>query len=123
MLHTSQWSSIMKKLAIVLAVGAAALIGGSSANAGDAALKARGISANVTESSTDISAGRRHGHWHGHRHWGHRHYGHRHWGHRHYRPYYNSYGYAPRHHGYYGRPGYYGGGPGITFSFGGHRGW
>ncbi|WP_291852116.1 hypothetical protein [Bradyrhizobium sp.] len=114
----------MRKLAIVLAVGGAALIGGSAANAGDGAVKARVTSANVAESSTDISAGRRHGHWHGHRHWGHRHHGHRHhWGHRHHRPYYSSYGYAPRHHGYYGHPGYYGGGPGITFSFGGHRGW
>ena len=38
----------------------------------------------------------------------------------------NSYGYyAPRSHGYYGGPRYYGGGPGVTFSFGsgGYRGW
>ena len=101
----------MKKLAIVFAVGAAALIGGSAANAADNAVKAR-TSTDVTQSSsTDFSAHRRH--W--------RHHHHRHWGHRHYRPYYNSYGYyAPRSYGYYG-PRYYGGGPGITFSFG--RGW
>jgi hypothetical protein len=46
--------------------------------------------------------------------------------HHHYRPYYNSYGYyAPRSYGYYGGPRYYGGGPGVTFSFGsgGYRGW
>ena len=41
--------------------------------------------------------------------------------------YYSSYlgYYAPRPHGYYGGPRYYGGGPGVTFSFGsgGYRGW
>jgi len=33
--------------------------------------------------------------------------------------------YAPRPYGYYGGPGYYGGGPGVNFSFGsgGYRGW
>ena len=109
---TSYWSSIMKKLAIVFAVGAAALIGGSAANAADNAVKGK-TSTDVTQSSsTDFSAHRRHWRYH-------------HWGHRHYRPYYHSYGYyAPRRYGYYG-PRYYGGGPGVTFSFGsgGYRGW
>ena len=107
----------MKKLAIVFAVGTAALMGGSVANAADNAVKAK-TSTDVTQSSTDISAQRRY--WRGHRDWS---YGH-------YRPYYRSYGYyAPRRYGYYGPryygPRYYGGGPGITFSFGsgGYRGW
>jgi len=103
----------MKKLAIMFAVGAAALMGGSAAYA-DNAVKAKPSTdaAHSTQSSTDFSSHRRH--WR-----------HRHWGHHHYRPYYRSYGYyAPRPYGYYG-PRYYGGGPGITFSFGtgGHRGW
>lgn len=108
----------MKKLAIVLAVGAAAVMGGSAANAADNSVKAK-TSPGVTQSSTDISAQRRHGHWRGH------HHHHRHWGHRHHhRPYYNSYGYAPRHGYYGGGPRYYGGGPGVTFSFGsGGYGW
>ena len=112
----------MKKLAIVFAVGAAALMGGSAAYAADNAVKSK-PSTDATRSSTDISAQHRHHHWHGHHHWGHRHY----------RPYYGSYNYyAPRRYGYYGPryhggygPRYYGGGPGITFSFGsgGYRGW
>jgi len=126
----------MKKLAIVFAVSAAALMGGSSAYAADNALKSKpstdatqsrigtqspiaAQSRIATQSSTDISAQHRHRHWHGH------HHGHRHWHHRHYRPHYGSYNYyAPRPHGYYG-PRYYGGGPGVTFSFGsgGYRGW
>jgi len=102
---------MMKKLAIALAVGTAALMGGSVASAGDMPAKARTSTdvtqSDVTQSSTDISAHRRY------RHWRHHHWGHHHWGHHHYRPYYNSYGYyAPR------RYGYYGGGPGVTFSFG-----
>lgn len=102
----------MKKLAIVFAVGAAALIGGSAANAADNAVKSK-QSTDVTRSATDISSRNRHHHWR-HNHWSHRH-----WGHHYYRPYYNSYGYyAPRRYGYYG-PRYYGGGPGVTFSFGG----
>jgi hypothetical protein len=108
----------MKKLAIVLAVGAAALIGGSAASAADNAAKSKPMPG-VAQSSTDISARKRH------RHSSHRHWRHHHWGHRHYRPHYRSYGYyAPRRYGYYG-PRYYGGGPGITFSFGtgGYRGW
>jgi len=111
----------MKKLAIILAVGAAALMGSSAANAADNSAKAKAPVAGK-QVPTDISSQHRHGHWRGHhhRHWGHHH--HRHWGHHHYRPYYNSYGYAPRSYGYYGGgPRYYGGGPGVTFSFGGGR--
>ncbi len=110
----------MKKLAIVFAVGAAALLGGSAANAADNTVKAKAAT-DVTQSSissTDISSRRRY----------------RHYSYRHYRPYYRSYGYAPRpYYGgydggydgpYYGR-GYGYGGPGISFSFGGggYRGW
>src|SRR5260370_23480989 len=110
----------MKKLAIVFAASAAALIGGSAANAEDNRVKAKAAT-DVTQSSTDISSRGRH---------------YRHYGYRHYRPYYRSYGYAPRPYyggygGGYGGP-YYGGGygygyggPGVTFSFGGggYRGW
>ncbi len=106
----------MKKLAIVFAVGAAALLGGSAANAADNPVKAK-TSTEATQQSTDISSRGRH-----YRHYGYRNYGHRHYGYRGYRPYYgNSYGYAPR--PYYGGYGY--GGPGVTFSFGGggYRGW
>lgn len=102
----------MKSLAIVLAVGAAALLGGSAANAADTTSKAK---AGVTQSSTDISSRGRH--WRGHRRMTYRHY----------RPYYRSYGYAPQPY-YYG-----GGGPVVSFGFGGggyggggwghHRGW
>lgn len=106
----------MKKLAIILAVGAAALMGGSVANAADNSVKAKAPVA-AKQVPTDVSSQHRHRHWRGHhhhhRHWGYRHH-HRHWGHHHYRPYYNSYG-------YYGGPRYYGGGPGVTFSFGGGR--
>src|SRR5215203_5155258 len=112
---------MMKKLAIVFAVGVAALMGGSAAYAADSAVKSKSStdaaqSRIATQPSTDISAQYRH-RWHGHHH--------HHWGHRHYRPYYGSYNYyAPRRYGYYG-PRYYGGGPGVTFSFGsgGYRGW
>ena len=106
----------MKQLAIVFAVGAAALMGGSAAYAADNAVRSKPStdvtqSPTQTQSSTDISARHRYGHWHGHHHWRHRHY----------RPYYGSYNYyAPRPYGYYG-PRYYGGGPGVTFSFGGGR--
>ncbi len=106
----------MKKLAIVFAVSVAALMGGSSAYAADGAVKSKS-STDATQSPTDISAQYRH-RWHGHHH--------HHWRHRHYRPYYGSYNYyAPRPYGYYGHPRYYGGGPGVTFSFGsgGYRGW
>jgi hypothetical protein len=114
------WSSMMKKLAIVLAVGAATLMGGSAYAADNAVKSKHSTGATQSRSSTDISAQYRHRHWHGH------HHGH----HGHYRPYYRSYNYyAPRRYGYYGHrhygPRYYGGGPGITFSFGsgGYRGW
>jgi hypothetical protein len=126
----------MKKLAIVFAVGAAALLGGSAANAADNTVKAKAAT-DVTQQSTDFSSRGRH-----YRHYGYRHY--RHYGYRSYRPYYgNSYGYAPRPYyggygGGYGGP-YYGGGyggpyygsgygyggPSVSFSFGGggYRGW
>jgi hypothetical protein len=74
----------MKKLAIVFAASAAALLGGSAANAADNTVKAKAAT-DVTQSSTDISSRGRH---------------YRHYGYRHYRPYYRSYGYAPR--PYYG---------------------
>jgi hypothetical protein len=115
----------MKTLAIALAVGAAALLGGSAANAADNTVKAK-ASADVTQTSTDISSRGRH---------------YRHYGYRHYR----SYAYSPRRYygggygggyggpyyggGYGGGP-YYGGGygyggPSVSFSFGGggYRGW
>jgi hypothetical protein len=103
----------MKKLAIVFAVGAAALLGGSAANAADNTVKAKAAT-DVTQQSTDFSSRGRH----------YRHY--RHYGYRSYRPYYgNSYGYAPRPYygGYGGGYGY--GGPSVTFGFGGggYRGW
>src|SRR5260370_42694878 len=74
----------MKKLAIVFAVGAAALLGGSAANAADNTVKAKAAT-DVTQQSTDFSSRGRH---------------YRHYGYRHYRPYYRSYAYAPR--PYYG---------------------
>jgi hypothetical protein len=108
----------MKKFFIAMGVSAAALLGGSVANATDNTVKAKAAT-DVTQSSTsstDISSRRRY----------------RHYGYRHYRPHYRSYGYAPRPYyggygGGYGGP-YYGGGyggPGVTFSFGsgGYRGW
>jgi len=108
----------MKKLAIVFAVGAVALLGGSAANATDNTVKAKAAT-DVAQQSTDFSSRGRH----------YRHYGYRHYGYRHYRPHWgNSYGYyAPRpYYGSYG-PGYgYGyGGPSVTFGFGGggYRHW
>jgi hypothetical protein len=111
----------MKRLFIAVAVSAAALLGGSAANAADNTVKAKAAT-DVTQQSTDFSSRGRH----------YRHY--RHYGYRHYRPYYRSCGYAPR--PYYGRYGggyggpYYGGGygyggPSVSFSFGGggYRGW
>ena len=106
----------MKKLAIVFAVGAAALLGGSAANAADNTVKAKAAT-DVTQQSTDFSSR--------HRHYRHRHYGYRTYGYRPYRPYYRSYGYAPGpYYGGYGR-GYGYGGPSISFGFGGggYRGW
>jgi hypothetical protein len=108
---------MMNKLAIAIAIGAAALMGGSAASAADKATTKS--SAGINQPLTDFSS--QHRHFHRHHHHGHRH----HWRH-HHRPYYRSYNYyAPRHHGYYGGPRYYGGGPGVTFSFGsgGYRGW
>ncbi|MDI4235157.1 MULTISPECIES: hypothetical protein [unclassified Bradyrhizobium] len=108
----------MKRLAITLAVGAAALIGSAATNAADRQAAAK--TGSYESQSTDLSArGRGHHHHHYGMHRHHHHYGyHRYGHHRHgyYRPYYNSYGYQ--------RP-YYGGGPGVTFSFGsgGYRGW
>jgi len=103
----------MKYLFVAMAIGAAALTA-SAANAAGGS-KAR-PNAQIGQ-STDISAQHRHGH-HGHRHHGWRpHHGY-------YRPHHRSYGYYPRHHGYYGGGpyGYYrGGGPGVTFSYGGGR--
>jgi hypothetical protein len=96
----------MKKLIIAMAVGAAAPLGGSAANAAGNTVKAK-AAADVTQSSTDISSRGPH---------------YRHYGYRHYRPHYRSYGYAPR--PYYGG-GYGYGGPSVTFGFGGggYRGW
>ena len=111
----------MNKLFIAMAVGAAALLGGSAANAADNTVKAKAAT-DVTQQSTDFSSRGRH-----YRHY--RHHGYRHYGYRHYRPYYgNSYGYAPRpYYGGYGRGygGYGYGGPSVTFGFGGggYRGW
>jgi len=103
----------MKTLAIVFALGAAALLGGSAANAADNMVKAK-AAIDVTQQSTDFSSRGRH----------YRNY--RHYGYRSYRPYYgNSYGYAPGpYYGGYGR-GYGYGGPSVTFGFGGggYRGW
>jgi hypothetical protein len=104
----------MKRLFIAVTVSAAALLGGSAANAADNTVKAKGAT-DVTQSA-DISSRGRH---------------YRHYGYRHYRPHYRSYGYAPRPYygGSYGGP-YYGGGygyggPSVTFGFGGggYRGW
>jgi hypothetical protein len=108
----------MKTLALALAVGAAALLGGSAANAADNAVKVK-AAFDVTRQSTDFSSrGRQYRNY-------------RHYGSRSYRrPYYgNSYGYAqrPYYGGGYGGPGYGGGygygGPSISFGFGGGRGW
>jgi hypothetical protein len=109
----------MKRSFIAVAVSAAALLGGSVANAADNTVKAKAAT-DVTQQSTDFSSHRRY----------YRHYSH--YGYRHYRPYYRSYGYAPRPYyggygGGYGGP-YYGGGyggPSVSFSFGGgrYRGW
>src|SRR3981189_134489 len=88
----------MKKLAIVFAASAAALLGGSGANAADNTVKAKAAT-DISQSSTDFSSRRRY-----YRHYG---YHYRHYGYRHYRPYYRSYGYAPR--PYYGYGGGYGG--------------
>ena len=108
----------MKQLAIVFAVGAAALLGGSTAHAADNTVRAKAAT-HVTHQSTDFSSRDRH--YRNHRHYGYRSYR---------RPYYgNSYGHAsrPYYGGGYGGP-YYGGGygyggPSISFGFGVGRGW
>ncbi|TYO64601.1 hypothetical protein FXV83_20965 [Bradyrhizobium hipponense] len=120
----------MKRLFVAVAVSAAALFGGSAANAADNTVRAKAVP-DVTPLSTDFSSRSRHYRHYGYghyRHYGYRHY--RHYGYRHYRPYYRSYGYAPRYYGGgYGGP-YYGGGygyggPSVSFGFGGggYRGW
>jgi hypothetical protein len=110
----------MNKLAIVLSISAAALLGNLSAvNAAGDKVKAN-TSPEVTQQSTDISSRNRQ-----YRHYGYRGYN---------RGYRNSYGYyRPGSYyggGYGGRYGgsYYGGGygyggPSISFGFGGDRGW
>jgi hypothetical protein len=90
----------MNRLAIVFAVGAAALLGGSAANAADNSVKAKAAT-DVTSQSTDFSSRGRH----------YRHYG--------YRSYDGGgYGYGQP---YYGGGGYGYGGPSISLGFG--RGW
>ena len=62
----------MKKLAIVFAVGAAALLGGSAANAADNTVKAKAAT-DLTQQSTDFSSrGRHYGYHHGYHHYGYR---------------------------------------------------
>jgi hypothetical protein len=102
------WSEEMKQLAIVFAVGAAALLGGFAANAADNTVKAK-TAAGATQQSTDFSSRDRH--YRNYRHYGYRSYR---------RPYGSSYGYAPRPH-YGGGYGY--GGPSVSFGFGVGRGW
>src|SRR4029453_8998701 len=110
----------MKRLFIAVAVSAAALLGGSAANAADNTVKAK-ASTDVIQQPTDITSRGRH-----YRHSGY---------HNHLPDYRNSYGYyAPRpYYGggygggyvrpYYGGGGYGYGGPSISFGFGGGRGW
>lgn len=101
----------MKKIAFAIAVGAAALLGGTTANAGN---RVKTDSATYgTSQSTDFSAHRRHRH-HGHRH--HRH----HRGYGYYAP--RRVYYAPQPYytqPYYGGGGYGYGGPSIGLGFGG----
>ncbi|WFU38497.1 hypothetical protein QA640_29275 [Bradyrhizobium sp. CB82] len=118
----------MKILVVTMAVGAAALAGGSTANAASNVKADPGVQTQTSQ-STDFSSRHRYHYGHYYRHYGYyrhyRHYGYyrpyyRSYG---YRPYYGSYGYYPRSYGYYGGGpyGYYGGGPGVSFSFG--TGW
>jgi hypothetical protein len=104
----------MKYLFVAMAIGAAALTA-STANAASGG-KAK-PNAQIGQ-STDISAQHRHRHYgHHHHRWRPHHGGY-------YRPHYRSYGYYPRHQGYYGGGpyGYYGGGgPSVTFGFGANR--
>jgi len=101
----------MKNFSIAIAIGAAALLGCTTANAADNTPRAK-AAVDVSQ-STDISSRGRH--WRYHRHYR----THRHWRHVYYRPYanpyYGSYAYAPA-------PYYYGGGPSISLRFGGYGG-
>jgi hypothetical protein len=100
----------MKNLVVAMAVGAAALAGGSASHAASLGESKPGVQ---TSQATDFSSRHRHYYYrHGYYRPYYRSYG--------YRPYYRSYGYYPRSYGYYGGGpyGYYGGGPGVTFSFG-----
>ena len=93
----------MRKIALAIAVGTAALLGGTAANA-DKAIKPDAAAVGTSQSS-DFSAHRRH-HHHGHRH--HRHYG--------------SYGYYAPRRVYYAPPAYYAPEPyyyGGEYSYGG----
>ena len=105
-----------KFLAGAAAIGVATLISMGSANASPQQQKADGMR---NAEQIEVSAQRRHRHYHGYRHYGPRHgyYG----GPRYYRPHYgyNSYGYNPYYRPYY-RPGpYVGVGPGgIGFGLG-----
>src|SRR6478735_7814125 len=92
----------MHQLFIAMGISAAALLGGSAANAADSTVKAKAAT-DVNQSSTDISSRNRYHHYgyrHHYRHYGYRHH-YRHYGYRHYRPHY-SYGYAPRAYYSYG---------------------
>ena len=104
----------MNKLAIVIAVGAAALLGSSAANAADNMVKAKAAT-HVSHHATDFSSQGRYYRGYGHR--GYRpHYGYGP------RPYYGrGYGYGYGGPVYGGRYGY--GGPSISFGFGGGRGY
>lgn len=105
-----------KLLASVAAIGAAALISMSPANAASQQQRADGMR---NSDQIEVSAQRRHyRHYYGHRYYGPR-YGY--YGPRYYRPYYgyNSYAYSPYYRPYY-RPGpYIGVGPGgVGLGFG-----
>src|SRR5260370_22227028 len=89
--HLYYWSEGMKKLAIVFAVGAAALLGGSAANAADNTVKANAAT-DVTQSSPDLSSLHRHcRRYHPYRY-------------RHYQPYSRRDGYAPPSYDSYSYP-------------------
>ena len=115
----------MKKLALALAVGAAAILGASGVNAAPVQKQTQSPAASHSDSASQaIDMSSRHRHWR-HRHWGHRHWHHRHhrWGYYrpYHRPYYRSYGYYP---------GYYRPAPVVSFGFGfgggprwGHHHW
>jgi Ni/Co efflux regulator RcnB len=101
----------MKKLALTLALGAAAVFGASAANAAPAQEQTQAPIASHADNAkqaTDMSS--RHRHWRHHRvHRWHRHH-HRHWG-------YNP-GYYRSSYGYYGAPAYYRPAPVVSFGFG-----